>query len=65
MNTVKYKNATKTDKIMTKIGFGYSQISSLVLLSVICPWSAQVDQRKTKRFQILGIFVAVKDSFIK
>ena len=39
MNTVKHKYSKKTNKIMTKVGFGYNQISSLVTLSVICPCS--------------------------
>ena len=39
MDTVKHNYPTKNDKIMTKMGFGYSQISSCVMLSVICPCS--------------------------
>ena len=88
MNTVKHKYPTKADKIkiMIKKGFNYSQISSVVPLSVIrpCPdgrrdYYLPLDSflashqsparmrvvshprsKKTYRFRILGIFVAVK-----
>ena len=39
MDTLKHKYPTSIDKTMTKMGFEYSQISCLVLLSVICPCS--------------------------